>query len=413
MWAFTYLLLSSSQFMPNVENRSSKPADNKVIICGAGIAGLTLAWWLDRAGWEVLVLEVAPELRDEGYPIDLMGSGPDVVERMGIRSQLEAAQYSISKFENANKRDEQESLLEGPDWWDDDILTLMRPELVRTLHAALSDDIEIRYELTVDVIQQNRSSVTVCLSDGTTERASFLVGADGIHSRVRELTFGDEHQFLRPLGYHTAAFIFENESMCQQLSRTYNHFNAPNKIVACLPLQDGRLATYFIYRTPTQEQPDDICTTLRRIYREFEGAVPVVLDHCEDTDNIYHDHVSQVEVPRWTNGRVTLLGDSCQAVSLIAGRGASLAMGSAYVLAYELRQNGPVEEAFAKYESHMRPKIENVQTTTRKNVKWLVPPSQQFRTLQKLMFQVTQYPGGGLVDKLLFRQGTESVIEGL
>jgi 2-polyprenyl-6-methoxyphenol hydroxylase-like FAD-dependent oxidoreductase len=401
----------SVQYMPNIGNDSSEPSSDRVIICGAGIAGLTLAWWLDRTGWDVLVLEVAPELRDEGYPIELIGSGPDVAERMGILPQLKDEQYSFSEIENVNPRGVREFKFDFAQLSNDRTLALMRPELVRTLHAALSDDVEIRYELTIDSIQQDNSSVTVRLSDGTMERASFLVGADGTHSRVRELLFGDEDQFLRYLGYQTAAFMFEDEAVWQKLNGTSTHFTAPNRMAACYPLRDNTLAAYFVYRTPIQEQPDDICTTLRRTYREFEWGIPEILDHCEETDNIYYDQVAQVELPRWTKSRVTLLGDACQAVSLIAGKGASLAMGGAYVLAHELRQSGPVEEAFAKYQSRMQPKVEKEQASAREGAKWLVPPSQRFLTIQNLTFKAAQYPGGGHLIGRLIGPGTESIVK--
>jgi 2-polyprenyl-6-methoxyphenol hydroxylase-like FAD-dependent oxidoreductase len=403
-------------YMPNIKDGSDKLPRKRVIICGAGIAGLTLAWWLDRTGWDVLVLEIAPGLREEGYAIDLMSSGYDVAERMGIISQLEAVQYPISTIENVNERGERESEMDYDlfrRFQDGRLLALMRGDLERELHTALSDDVEIRYELTIDDIQQGDSSVTVLLSDGTRERAALLVGADGIHSRVRELVFGDEREFLRYLGYHTGAFIFEDDAVYRQLDGTFKNLTVSERTIGCYPLRDGKLATFFVHRTPVRERPDDICTALRRTYGGLEWIVPDILDHCADVDSIYYDQVAQIEMPRWTRGRVTLVGDACQAVSLLAGQGASLAMGGAYVLAHELRQDGPIEEALAKYEAHMQPEIETKQATGRRAAKWLFPTSQWHITVRNIALKAAQFPGGVYFLKPILESGTESVVEGL
>ena len=72
---------------------------------------------------------------------------------------------------------------------------------------------------------------------------------------------------------------------------------------------------------------------------------------------LYYDQVAQIEMPNWTRGRVALLGDACQAVSLLAGQGASLAVAAAYVLGTELRRTPTVPEALARYRSRLAPVV--------------------------------------------------------
>ncbi|WP_248909139.1 FAD-dependent monooxygenase [Halocatena marina] len=402
--------------MGNGATEETQQTEGSVIICGAGIAGLTLAWWMDRIGWDVLVLEIASGLRDEGYMIDFLSSGYDVAERMDLIHRLEEVQQPVSEVVNVNENGERVSEMDYElfrQLQNGRLLALMRGDLERELHAALSDDVEIRYGLTVDEVQQDEQAVDVTLSDGTRESVELLVGADGIHSRVRELVFGDESQYLRYLKYHTGAFIFEDESIRRKLDGQFQNLTVPNRTIGCYPLQDGTLATFFVHRTPNAERPPSPYETLKQRYGDLDWIVPELLEHCTDVDSIYYDQVAQIELPRWSKGRVTLVGDACQAVSLLAGQGASLAMGGAYVLAQKLRDDGPIEERLNRYESHMKPEIQEKQAAGRRAAKWLFPPSQWHITVRDTALKVARYPGGSHLLKPVLKMGTESVVNGI
>lgn len=333
----------------------------RAIICGAGIAGLSLAWWLDRDGWDVLIIEQAPGLRGEGYMIDFFGPGYDVAELMGLIPRLKEIHYPIPEIMYV---DPDGRRVAGLDYelfhrlQNGRLLDFMRGDLERVLFEALPGSVEIRFGLTIDEVKPGEGHVEALLTGGEWERADLLVGADGVRSRVRELVFGDEHQFFRYLGFHTAAYIFEDRDLRRELEGGFRMLGVPGREVGLYPIRDGKIASFFVHRTPDQALPSSSCEELERTYGDLGWIVPDALRHCGDDSEVYYGQVAQIEMPDWSRGRVTLVGDACQAVSLLAGQGASMAMGGAYLLARELRADGPVEECLAGFEARLKPMIE-------------------------------------------------------
>lgn len=120
-------------------------------------------------------------------------------------------------------------------------------------------------------------------------------------------------------------------------------------------------------------------------------AVPAPVD-------VYYDLVAQIEMPHWSSGRVTLIGDACQAVSLLAGQGASLAVAGAYLLAEQLATADSAEAGLARYEQLWRPVVEEKQLTGRKGVRWFVPESQLQVWIRRLAMRFTGLFG---IDRLI------------
>jgi len=120
------------------------------------------------------------------------------------------------------------------------------------------------------------------------------------------------------------------------------------------------------------EEPENIqpCDELREVYRSFGWLVPEMIAACDG--QIYFDEVSQIEMNGWSKGRVVLVGDACQCVSLAAGQGASLAMAGAYVLSQEIGA-GDLDAALVRYEEKMRPVVRQKQRAGRRLVKWIFP----------------------------------------
>ena len=386
----------------------------KAIVSGGGIAGLTLAWWLGRDGWEVLIIERAPGLHDEGYMIDFMGSGWDVAERMDLIPKLREIAYDIPAVQWIDQRGRTSAridyrqftkLLRGR------LATLMRGELERVLFDALPATVEWRWNQTIDGIEARASGVDVTLSSGATESADLLIGADGIHSRVRALTFGDERQFRRDLGYHTAAYVFEDAAAAvAELAGQFKIMALPGRQAGFYPLRHGKVAAFYAHTTVGEDLPADPVSTLREIYGDLGWLVPTGLAYAARLPSIYYDRISQIEMPRWTSGRVALVGDACDAVSLLAGQGASLAMATAYVLAEELRRGDTIDAALDAYGARLLADVRKKQEGGRKTARWLVPRTNLDIALRNWSLRLAAMPGLSTILKPLLRSGTESVI---
>ncbi len=368
----------------------------RAIICGAGIAGLTLAWWLERDGWEVVLVERAPGPREEGYMIDFLGSGYDVSELMGLLPQLaeihtrNAVVRYVTPDGSGRGRIDYDRMAQA---FDGRAFTFMRPDLERLLLEQLGRAVTVRYGLTVDAVEEVGSGVVVTLSDGNSEAADLLVGADGIHSRVRELVFGPEEPLVRYLGYHTASYVFSDDVLRAEVGQQFMLVAAPDRQAGVYPTNDGRLAAWLVHRAPDPTLPADPAATIRTVYQDLGELVSRALDHCPSDRGFYYDQVAQIEMDGWARGHVTLVGDACQAVSLMAGQGASMALGGAYVLAEELRRDGSIADAASRYEQRMRPFIRDKQRAGRRTARWLVPDSPWRIRVRGLIFSAARLPG--------------------
>ncbi|MGP4097019.1 FAD-dependent oxidoreductase [Nonomuraea sp. KM90] len=362
----------------------------KALICGAGIAGLTLAWHLERAGWEVELVERAPAFRDGGYMIDFYGPGHEVAERMGLRSRLLRSRYPVNELSYVDRDGRQSSRLSLTTGMEG-VISLLRADLAR----AVAEDVRAptTYGTTVEAAEQDTAGVSVRLTDGTIRRVDLLVGADGARSRVRELAFGDVTP--RYLGHQVAAYILADAKLSRRVGTRYQMLTEPGLMAGAYALRDDRLALLFLRREPDPALPADPAADLRRHFGGRGWILPEVLARCPGPPELYHDLVTQVEMERWHRGRIVLVGDACQAVSLFAGHGASMAMAGAWVLADELSAGGDLPGALARYQGRMAPAIAEVQRFGRRFVRWMAPSNRWRIVARDLIFRLAALPGGG------------------
>lgn len=368
----------------------------KVVICGAGIAGLTLAQRLDAFGWGVVVLEKAPGPRPQGYMIDFFGAGYDAAEAMGVLPRLQELGY---RYEEASWLDETgrrrarlrfeqfAKIVQGR------LFSILRPDLERALREQLSGNIDLRFATSLNAVHNTADGVRVALTGGGTLDADLLVGADGIHSTVRRLVFGEERRYLRYLGFHTAAFVFDDPRIHAKVDERLCLTDTVDRQMGLYGLCDGRVAAFAVHRTPDPTLPQDPAAAIRREYGSLGWIIPQALDHCPPAAEVYYDQVAQIELPRWSHRRVVLLGDAGYAVSLLAGQGASLAIAGAYVLAEQLARASSIETALDRYERLWRPVAKEKQQVARHGIHWFLPHSRAQLRARHIVMGLARLPG--------------------
>ena len=332
-----------------------------VLICGAGIAGCCLGWWLARYDYDVTLVEQAKAPRQGGYVIDFWGLGYQVAERMGVLEVLKAEDLAIEQMRIVDHKGHRISgfnqaalgkLTGGR------IMSLPRSALALALYEAVKDRVTVRLGDSIRHILQSESGVGVGFRSGDAARYDLVIGADGLHSTVRALAFGEDAESERFLGYYAAAFTAENYP--HRDPNAYIMYGRPGRQIARITLKSDASVFLLLFSSEWAARaiPSDGVGQKGLLRQVFSGAgweSKEILDALEASTDLYFDRMSQIEMPNWCNGRVALLGDACACPSLLAGEGSSMAMAEAYTLAGELHAcKGDYRKAFDAYQKHLQ-----------------------------------------------------------
>jgi 2-polyprenyl-6-methoxyphenol hydroxylase-like FAD-dependent oxidoreductase len=284
---------------------------------------------------------------------------------------------------------------------------LLRGDIERTLYERVRDDVEVRFGASVESLEEGRDGVRVRLSNGQEVPCDLVVGADGLHSRVRALRFGPEDRFVRPLGARVAAFLLDRSAFPDAEPGASYSLTEVGRAAALASVGKDRLVAFFIWRTAGRPRLGTVEEELRRAFAGAGWRVPALLDLLRTAHDVYFDEVAQVVMPRWSQGRVVLLGDAAFAVSLIAGKGATLALAGAVVLADALADRpGAIDEALAAYEARLRPWVEAAQRMARRNARLFTPANRVQLLAREAVLRLAAFPFlAPLIKRLLNREG--------
>ncbi|MGC1436349.1 MAG: FAD-binding domain [Terriglobales bacterium] len=338
----------------------------RVLISGAGIAGPTLAFWLARYGIEATVIEKAAVLRTGGYIIDFWGAGFDVADRMDLVPEITRKGYRIREVSVVNRRGQRVSGFPAEAFaraTRGRYTSLPRGDLAASIFEKIEGKVETILGDSVSRIEQSEKAVHVAFESGMAREFDLVVGADGLHSRVRELVFGPQNRFERYLGYKVAAF--EADAYRPRDELAYVMFTEVGQQIGRFSMRGDRTMFLFTFADEMVDGADagDVQAQKALLRRRFENSgweCPQILEALDASTDLYFDRVSQIimngQPASWTRGRVTLLGDAASCVSLLAGQGSALAMIAAYILAGELHRAGDdYARAFAQYQALFGP----------------------------------------------------------
>jgi 2-polyprenyl-6-methoxyphenol hydroxylase-like FAD-dependent oxidoreductase len=344
--------------------------NGRVLISGASIAGPTLAFWLARHGFQPTVVERAPRLREGGNGVDVRGRAVEVAERMGIMPRVRAAATDVIGTSFVNSTDRRVARIDMQAIqrkYGSGEVEIMRGDLAAILHEATKGDVEYVFDDSIRTLEQDDGGVTVSFERGGTRRFDLVIGADGLHSAVRRLVFGPEERFLRYMRHY---FAFAAADPALGADRWMTIYNLPGKMAGVYRSGNHTGAeAYLMFRQPEPLTYDhrDIEQHKRLLREAYTGVsswhVPQLLASALADPEFYFDSLSQVHMPSWSSGRVTLVGDAAHCASPVSGSGAMLGMIGAYRLAGELSaRQGDHRAAFPRYEEGHRPLVERSQS---------------------------------------------------
>jgi 2-polyprenyl-6-methoxyphenol hydroxylase-like FAD-dependent oxidoreductase len=338
--------------------------NGKVLISGAGVAGLAVAYWLDRAGVATTLVERAPAFRRGGQAVDIRGVALDVVNVMGLLDDARALRTRLKGMSmldadgNELERTEERTFSAGR--LDSEDIEIFRDDLCELLMGAMSDRVEFIYDDSVAAIDEQGDGVAVTFATGVKRAFDLVIGADGIYSNVRKQCFADEASVVFPLGVVLALFSTPNLIDLTDWQLGHRQDGVGYVIYPSYDKRELRIGVGFAAPESAVSRGD--VETQKRMVAEqcahLKGTFPQFIDAMSTTDQFYFNELAQIRMPSWSNGRVVLAGDAAHCASPFSGQGTSLALVGACVLVYELLRNWDrPAQAFAAYEHRMRPYV--------------------------------------------------------
>lgn len=349
-----------------------------VVISGASVAGLTTAHLLASAGHVVTVVERSDRPRHGGVAVDVRGEALDVARRMGVLEAIERARVTYEdRFDFVGPDGElSASFCPSADFYESPAdIEISRDVLGDILRAAVPPEVTVVYGSWIDRIQEDATGASVVVHGHGTLRADLVVGADGMHSRVRQLVFGAESRFLHHLGLYVAVLRRSDQGADVHGSEV---FNVPGRMV--MLRGDGQECSALVgFRSDWVDYDHrDVDVHKSMVADAFRDVVawrvPEVLAEIAASDELYFDSVSQIRMPTRVSGRAVLVGDAGYCASFFSGMGTTLAMQGAATLADSLTSCGDdVPAALATYDRLIAPIAEAAQALAGEGAAILFP----------------------------------------
>lgn len=350
-----------------------------ILVSGAGIAGLAVARELGARGHDVTVVERQRRLRLAGTPIDIRGDAVETTRKMGLLARIREQRLRMTEstqFVDGDGEPVARVPVAQISDSDDDV-EILREDLVLILADALPDTASIRFEDSVQELTESGDGVDVRFVSGRTGRYDLVLGADGQHSVVRDLVFGPEEEHLRHLGVYIALAALPEETRPEGTNSIHN---VPGRLAGTFWYKDRAVAVFQFRSEPLVYDRHDLEAQKRILIDAFAGhrswRIPELLDAARTDPDFFFDSASQIHLPSWHRGRVVLLGDAGYSPAFLSGRGTSLAITGARILAEELDRCGADHTAaFERYETRQRPYVTFAQNSVHGGRERMLPTS--------------------------------------
>ena len=333
---------------------------DKILICGAGIAGPACAYWLHKHGYSVVIAEKAKSLRDGGQNVDIKGAGQQVIKMMGLTEKIEAK----NTLEQGQKYLDASGKVvavfpKGAFGTLTSDFEILRGDFARVLYEATREDCEYRFKTFVTKLEQQDTGMSVTFDDGKVETFALVICAEGISSSTRDMVLARETRF-RYLGAYMSFFKIPRRPEDDNWAYTVNGIGGTFITLRPGTQTETTVLTTFLRRKPDIDanQPAARKALLLRALRGRGTVAERISAELDTVRDFYFGPMSQVQASIWSKGRFVLLGDAAHCPTPFTGAGTALALVGAYVLAGEIKRRKNFAEAFAAYEKLVRPYVE-------------------------------------------------------
>jgi 2-polyprenyl-6-methoxyphenol hydroxylase-like FAD-dependent oxidoreductase len=337
-----------------------------VVVSGAGIAGLTTAYWLGQQGYSVTVVERFDGPRPGGQAIDVRGPALSILQRMGLLQAAEDKKTSmrgasfVDRDGNELSRDTESTptggLIDNPD------IEILRDDLLDLLYSATQPSVEYLFADSIATLSDRGDSVAVSFEHADVRSFDLVIGADGLHSNVRKLIFGPDEQFAKWLGTYVAIFTVPNFLQLDHWQIFHWGEKSLAAIYSARNNTEARAMLGFLdtdLRIDYRDTPAQFAELERRV--AGDGWIrPLLLEYMRTAPDFYFDEMAQIVMAGWSRGRVALVGDAGYCCSPLSGQGTSVALLGAYILAGELAAaGGNYQLGFMNYHAAFRDYVDS------------------------------------------------------
>ncbi len=339
--------------------------DGRIGIIGGGIGGLTAALALLRAGHDVTVFEQAPELFEVGAGLQISSNGVRVLAALGMLDELlkiafEPEGKEIRLWSTGQSWKLFDLGVESVKRYGFPYITVHRNDLHQLLLATVRsidpDAVKLGHKFTE--VSQTSSGVDLEFENGAVAKCALVVGADGVHSRMRQILFGEgSAEFTGIVAWRG---VIPAERLPERLMRPLGlNWVGPGGHVIHYPIRGGELMNFtsVVERQDWKVESWMIPGTNDEYHADYPGW------H-EDV----HTYISAIPQPfkwallarppmtQWTQGRITLLGDACHPSLPFLAQGAVMALEDSLILARAIDESGNIGQALSRYEAARLPR---------------------------------------------------------
>jgi FAD-dependent urate hydroxylase len=341
----------------------------KVIIIGSGMAGLAAGIAMRQAGYEVEIYEKTSKLRPAGAGISLWSNGIKVLNKLGLGKEVAAIGGEMNCMEYRNHQGEvlnQVNLMPLVEQVGQRPYPVSRTDLQQMMLTAFGEG-DVRMGMRCIEVKQGADSATAIFEDGSTATGDVIIGADGIHSVVREY-LNDGKVEPRYAGYINWNGIVEASPDLAE-SDVWVIYVGEGKRASMMPIGGNRF--YFFMGCPkpkgTKVEPKDIRAELKSTFVGWAQPVQNLIEKL-NPEQVNRLEISDIDpLPHLVKGRIALVGDSAHATTPTLGQGGCQAMEDAEVLCrYLVTTNISVEDALKRYETERKARVAQLVLKARK-----------------------------------------------